>query len=245
MRFPTTQWTLLARASLHGDAAARNALEELCKRYWCPLFGFIRGRGYSEAEAQDLTQDFLLHVLENSTLQRADRQQGKFRSFLLGALVRFLCDQYDKRRAQKRGGGLVHVEVDEVHEQLGSSDETAFTFDREWACVILENALLRIEEEWKSKKAIAGFQVFRQFLPGAIATPSYEDACQEIGLTVASFKSELHRLRQRLKEVIRQEVGRTVSAPHEVEDELLHFQQVLLDRSNEPNIRAKLLGPFS
>ena len=103
MYFPTTQWTLLARASLNGETQSRQALEELCRRYWGPLQQFIRSRGYTETEAEDLTQEFLLHLLEHSTLQRAERMRGKFRSFLLGALMRFLADEYDRRRAQKRG----------------------------------------------------------------------------------------------------------------------------------------------
>ena len=109
MYFPTTQWTLLARASVNGETAAQEALELLCRRYWTPLYRFIRARGYTEPEAQDLTQEFLLHVLEHSTLKSADRLRGRFRSFLCGALVRFLSDQYDRRRALKRGGGVPHL----------------------------------------------------------------------------------------------------------------------------------------
>src|SRR5258708_34754295 len=112
MYFPTTQWSLLARASLHGETSARQALEDLCHRYWLPLHKYIRSRGYPEAEAQDLTQGFFLHLLEHATLKKADPLQGRFRSFLLGALVRFLGDQRDRRDAKKRGGGALHLNLD-------------------------------------------------------------------------------------------------------------------------------------
>src|SRR5215467_1586487 len=142
MYFPTTQWSLLARATMSGDSSGRHALEELCRRYWSPLYQFIRARGYNEAEAKDLTQEFLLHLVEHSTLQKVDRSRGRFRSFLCGALVRFLADAYDKRRAQKRGGGSLHVELDSAAEELGAiSIPDELVFDREWALVILENAL--------------------------------------------------------------------------------------------------------
>src|SRR5262245_37525296 len=142
MYFPTTQWSLLAQATVSGDPAGREALEDLCRRYWSPLYQFIRARGYSEAEAKDLTQEFLLHLLEHSTLQKADRLRGRFRSFLCGALVRFLWDADDKRRAQKRGGGAAHVELDSAAvEAQATLPENELLFDREWALVILENAL--------------------------------------------------------------------------------------------------------
>src|SRR5215212_4913074 len=109
MYFPTTHWSLLAKASLSGQMPAREALEELCRRYWSPLRQFIRWRGYTESEADDLTQEFVLHLLKHSTLNKADRLRGRFRSFLLGALTRFLADERDRRQAQKRGRGLAHL----------------------------------------------------------------------------------------------------------------------------------------
>lgn len=229
MYFPTTQWNLLTQASLGAGAGARQALEELCRRYWSPLYQFIRSRGYSETEAQDLTQDFLVHLLEHSTLQRADPLRGRFRSFLLGALVRFLADEYDRRRAQKRGKGAVHLSLDSLEASaLPASDPGATLFDREWALVILEHALQTLKQEFNTRTQSTKFNLLRQFLPGSLQPPPYEGAATELGMSLSALKSEVHRLRQRFKELVRQEIAATVSAPHEIDDELHYLQQVLL-----------------
>jgi len=244
MYFPTTQWTLLAQATLSGESAGRQALEDLCHRYWSPLYHFIRARGYNEAEAKDLTQEFLLHLVEHSTLQKADRSRGKFRSFLCGALVRFLADAYDKRQAQKRGGGTAHVELDSTAEELGAiSTPDELVFDREWALVILENAMQTVERQFKG--AESQFAVLRQFLPGSIAVPSYEQAATQLGLNLPALKSELHRLRQRFKAAVREEVAATISAPHEIDQEMIHLQKVLMNKGIDWNISPKPSPPAS
>ena len=244
MYFPTTHWSVLAQASMSGESGARKALEDLCHRYWSPLKQFIRSRGYNEAEAEDLTQEFLLHVLEHSTLKRADRQVGRFRSFLLGALSRFLADAYDRRQAQKRGGGVSHISVEAHEPKLEIPAEgNEIAFDREWALVILENALKGVTQEWQGPEAESRFAVLRRFLPGALETPSYEAAAAQLQLSVPALKSELHRLRQRFKALVRQEIANTVSAPHEIEQEMSYLQQVLMDRGNE--FRANQQPPGS
>jgi RNA polymerase sigma-70 factor (ECF subfamily) len=234
MYFPSTHWSLLAQASLSGESAGRQALEELCRRYWSPLRQFIQSRGYGENEAEDLTQEFLLHLLEHSTLAKADPLRGRFRSFLLGALTRFLWDQRDRRQAQKRGGGAVHVSLEEAEPQLVDKFDTEGTlFDREWALVILENALRAVAEEFESKHGPKHFAVLRRFLPGSLEAPTYEAAAGLLGVTVPALKTDLHRLRQRFRALVRQEVAATVSAPHEMEEEMIHLQQVLMDRAND------------
>jgi RNA polymerase sigma factor (sigma-70 family) len=244
MYFPTTQWTLLAQATLSGESVGRQALEDLCHRYWSPLYQFIRARGYNEAEAKDLTQEFLLHLVEHSTLQKADPSRGKFRSFLCGALVRFLADAYDKRRAQKRGGGAPHLELDSAAEELGAiSTPDELVFDREWALVILENALETVARDFKG--AENQFAVLRQFLPGSIAVPSYDQAATQIGLNLPALKSELHRLRQRFKAAVREQVAATVSAPHEIDQEMNHLQTVLMNKGIDWNTARKPSCPDS
>jgi len=233
MYFPTTQWTLLARASLNGESSARQALEELCKKYWTPLHQFIRLRGYEETEAQDLTQEFLLHLVEHSTLHKADRMRGRFRSFLCGALVRFLSDERDRRLAQKRGGAVEHLSVERENPLLAVPEATSVIFDREWALAILENALATVRQEGESAGSKEQFAVLRQFLPGSVQTPSYEDAASQLGLTVPALKSELHRMRRRFRAAVRQEVAATVSAPHEIDEEMNHLQAVLMDKGSD------------
>ena len=240
MYFPTTQWSLLAQASLSGETKAREALEELCRRYWSPLHHFIQSRGNSEVEAEDLTQEFVLHLLEHATLKKADRLRGRFRSFLLGALSHFLSDEYDRRHAQKRGGDIVHVSTDEEADLAASVETGAAFFDREWAIAILENALRVVEAEFGAGDKARQFTVLRCFLPGSLEVPTYEHAATELGLSLPALKSELHRLRQRFKAVVREEVTQTVSAPHEVEEEMAHLQQVLMDKGSDLGANGKL-----
>jgi DNA-directed RNA polymerase specialized sigma24 family protein len=246
MYFPTTQWTLLAQASMNGETAARQALEDLCRRYWSPLYHFIRARGFGETEAEDLTQEFVLHLVEHSTLRRADRLRGRFRSFLCGALVRFLADERDRRQAQKRGGGAVHVHLHNGTPDVAvTSESTDVLFDREWALTILENSLRLMRDELESSGTGEKFAVLRQFLPGSVNPPSYETAAAQLGLSLPALKSELHRLRQRFKAVVRQEVANTVSAPHEIDQEMNHLQQVLMDKGSDFGTGAKPLPPSS
>lgn len=244
MYFPTTRWSLLAQASLNGETSSRQALEELCRRYWSPLKQFIRSRGYNEAEAQDLTQEFILHLLEHSTLQKADRLRGRFRSFLLGALVRFLADDYDRRHAQKRGSGAIHIELSDGAVATPSSEgPAAGLFDREWALVILENTLRMVENEYAPSFGREKFQILRGFLPGSIAAPTYEDAAAKLGLSLPALRSELHRLRQRFRALVRQEVANTVSAPHEIDEEMGYLREVLMDRGQNLEINSKPFPP--
>lgn len=234
--FPTTHWSLLAKASLDGNTEGRKALEELCRRYWEPVRQFIRNRGVSEAEAQDLTQDFILHVLEKSVFSRADRLQGRFRSFLLGALVRFLSDKADRRDALKRGGGVPHISFDSDDPTArvpSASNQDASVFDREWALTILETAFDRVRHEYSAAARDGAFVVLKSFLPGATKPPSYEQAARQMGVTVAAFKSEVYRMRQRFRSVLREEVAQTVSAPHEIDAEIAHLQQVLMDPGSD------------
>jgi RNA polymerase sigma-70 factor (ECF subfamily) len=237
MQFPTTHWSVLAKATVHGESDARAALEILCQRYWVPVHSFVRSHGFADPEAQDLTQGFMVHVIEKSIFTRADRLQGRFRSFLLGALTRYLSDTLDRRRAIKRGGAAQHVslEVADTTQELDHSSTTGprvSAFDREWALTILETALARLRSECAEPQRGNNFEVLKDFLPGAAETCSYETAAGRLGITVGALKSEIHRLRQRLRALVRAEVARTVSTPHEIEDEMAHLQNVLMDRGS-------------
>lgn len=234
MHFPSTHWSLLAKASVNGDSESSRALEELCQRYWEPVRLFIRSRGISESEAEDLAQDFIVHLIEKSTFRRADRMKGRFRSFLLGALVRFLGDKADARAALKRGGKVQHVSLDEsVDVGTEISPEAAIIFDREWAVTVLETALKRVKREYSKTAEGKTFDVLKRFLPGAAEPLSYDEAAAKAGLSVGALKSEIHRLRRRFRGFVHEEVAQTVSAPHEIEAEMAHLQRVLMDRSNQ------------
>lgn len=235
MFFPTTHWTLLAQATAGGDDKAHRALEELCRRYWTPVNQFVRFRGHYITEAQDLTQEFFLHVCEHSTFSRADRVRGRFRSFLLGALVKFLANEADRVRAQKRGGGVPAVSLNDLDgaEAPTAPAEALRSFDREWAATVLTNVMDRVRGEFSDGGRDKVFAVLREFLPGTATPSTYEDAARKMGVTVPAFKSELHRLRLRFRALIREEVAATVSVPHEIEEELAHLQSVLMDRGQQ------------
>jgi len=238
MDFPTTHWSVLAKATVHGEAEARAALELLCQRYWGPVHTFIRFQGLTDAEAQDLTQEFMVHIIQKSIFTRADRLQGRFRSFLLGALTRFLGDASDKRKALKRGGGAPHISFDQAEpgkdlEEAPSQLPGLSVFDREWALIVLETALDKLRGEYVDGGQERDFDVWKNFLPGAAGTCTYESAAVQLGISIPAFKSEIHRLRRRLRALVRSEIARTVSAPHEIETEMAHLNQVLMDRGSE------------
>jgi DNA-directed RNA polymerase specialized sigma24 family protein len=238
MDFPTTHWSVLAKATLHGEADARAALEVLCQRYWGPVNAFIRFQGLTETEAKDLTQEFMLHVIQKSIFTRADRLQGKFRSFLLGALARFLSDALDRRNALKRGGLIPHIGFEQIEsgkdlQHLSKELPAVTAFDREWAVTVLETALDQLRSEFAQAGREEDFNVCKNFLPGASGTSSYESAAARLGMSIPAFKSEIHRIRRRLRSLVRGEISRTVSAPHEIESEMAHLSQVLMDRGSE------------
>jgi RNA polymerase sigma factor (sigma-70 family) len=229
MEFPTTQWSLLAQATLHGDSAGREALGEFFRRYREPIRSFIQRRGASAAEAEDLAQGFFVHVMEETTLRRADEARGRFRSFLLGALIRFLARAHDRRSTQKRGGGETPVPLDAL---TGFDTEPAIppadvqAYDRDWAVHLLEQALAAVETEYAARGRTAEFAILRAYLPGSPAAPPYEEAARQLECSLGSLKVEVHRLRERLRGVVRREIAATV-APEDVEDEVAYLGRVL------------------
>jgi DNA-directed RNA polymerase specialized sigma24 family protein len=238
MYFPSTHWSLLARASVNGETEAHAALGELCRRYWKPLNQFIRARGYGDAEAEDLTQEFLLHLLEHSTLRKPDPLRGKFRSFLLGALAHFLSHERARRLAQKRGGQQPHVSVEllETDKALGDEplrEKDVAAFDRAWALEIVRRALAAVTEDYAKSGRVELFEVLRSFLPGGNSPPPYEEAAARARMSLAAFNSEIHRLRRQFRECVYAEVTGTVSAPHEIDQEIAHLYRVLLDRGTD------------
>ena len=230
MNFPETHWSALAVATVNGETAGREALESLCRSYWNPVRDFIVFRGFREAEADDLTQSFLVRLCERSVWRRADAGRGRFRSFLLGALNHFLADELDRRRTAKRGGGAEHVPLHQAGlapPALTADDEAHF--DREWAMAILADALNEVKTagNWCDGE----FEVLRRFLPGAGDPLSLEEGAARTGCGLAAMKSQVHRLRGRFRAAVQQRVAVTVSAPHEIDAEIRHLGRVLMDRA--------------
>ncbi|MEN3370201.1 MAG: hypothetical protein V7609_2344 [Verrucomicrobiota bacterium] len=238
-RFATTRWSVVlscADPNL-GEEAAREALAELCKIYWRPVFAFICRHGRSVHDAQDLAQDFFLMVLEGSLLKRADPNRGRFRSLLLKALQNFLNDAADKRRARKRGGDVQFVSWDdwmaEAPSQLTVSAKAVESwpaerlFDLRWAATVVEQALRRLREECESQGKLRAFEALRSCLGAEREDVSYPSLSQTLGVPEATVKRLVHRLRQRYRSLLRDEVAETVADPAEVDDEIRHLCGVL------------------
>lgn len=232
MSFPTTRWTLLAQATLHGDEAGREALARMCERYRRPVVMFLAAQGFPGHQQEDLAQEFFLRWLKTRAWKRADRLRGKFRNFMLGAVRHMIAHEAEKNAAMKRGGGIADMRLDDedFDLELPAADSGAVhAFDRGWALALISNTITMLRSEHEARGKAAEFEVLRQFLPGSEVPPSLEDAAARMSLNLIACKSALHRLRERFRELLRAEVARTVSAPHEIEEEFQYLRSLLLE----------------
>ena len=227
MAFPLTEWTEISRATLHGDPAGRAALEALYLRYRQPVLAFIRHRGAVEQEVEDVAQSFFLHVMETSVLHRADRTQGTFRTFLLTVLKRFLVDRQRSAAAAKRGGGVLPQPLEDAAELAAPQGLEAQAFDREWAVSVMQAALDRVAAEVDAAHGVETWEVLKHFLTTGAAQPTGRTAAEMLEVNENSLKKRIHLWRRRLGECVRIEVRRTVSAPHEVEEEISYLRRLL------------------
>jgi len=237
MSFPTTRWTLLAEATLHGDPEGRAGLARLCDKYRRPVVLFLASRGLTLDEADDAAQDFFLKLLESRIWKRADRNRGRFRTFLLAVLNNFLRHSARDGRRLKRGGGVTPISLETLEDHdvaLDSPAEDAGVFDREWAQTLVADAMTDLELEYAGRGKGAEFALLRRYLPGPESPPRYEEAAAELGLSLTALKAAVHRLRQRFREMLRSSVARTVSAPHEVDEELRYLAMLLMDQPEAP-----------
>jgi len=231
--FATTHWSIVARSALTDLPEAANALAELCETYWPPIYSFIRRRGYSPADAKDLTQGFFAHFLQNKAYAHTDPLHGKFRSFLLASVKNFLADNWDRNQAVKRGGGFQlisfdHETAEAFYDATSAFDATAERlFELRWAKSLTAGALDSLREELYAEGKLKLFEQLKNFLTGGSVLPSYDEASARTELPRATVKTHVHRLRQRYREIVRREIGRTVSSPHEVDEEVRYLCDVL------------------
>ncbi len=224
-QFTTTHWSVVLAAGASGSPAADEALAELCRDYWYPLYAFVRRRGHDATEAQDLTQEFFRRLLEKNYLAAVDRKKGRFRSFLLAAVEHFLANEWRRSRALKRGGGERLISIDDAAEarylaepQTDLSPERVY--QRRWAVAFLEKVLARLRAEAVEGGTEAAFDRLKGYLAGERALFTYRDLAAEMGTTEAAVKMAVSRLRRRYAELLRDELAGTVSSPDEIEDEL-------------------------
>jgi len=229
--FPTTRWTLVIAAGDPKRRDARPALVSLCNSYWYPLYAYLRRRGYPADRAQDLTQDFFLRMLEGRYLDRADPEKGRFRSFLLTSLKFFVADEEDRQRASKRGGGMVvsleFSSGEEWYQREPAHDETPERiFERRWAVAVLDRVVERLRNEFVQHGRLEHFERLKVFLLGRSAAP-YAALAVEMKTSEGALKVAIFRLRERYRELFRQEIADTVADPAEVESELRFLADVL------------------
>jgi RNA polymerase sigma factor (sigma-70 family) len=238
--FPSTHWSVVLAAgrSQAEPQMAETALAELCQVYWAPLYGFVRSRGHTVHDAQDLTQSFFAYLLEHKVYARVDRRKGRFRSFLLASLKNFLADAADRERTLKRGGAQIFLPL---HEEQAQGAESLFQthsgmsnedrlFDRSWAEALVAAALERLSADYKSEAKDQLFKELRTFIAGGAAPPpTYADLTDRLGITESTLRSHVTRLRVRYREALRAEVRRTVDSERQVDQELRELLHVLTE----------------
>jgi RNA polymerase sigma factor (sigma-70 family) len=230
--FATTQWSVVLAAQGRSPGADE-ALEKLCRTYWWPLYGFVRRHGYMPEEAQDLTQGFFALLLERRDLEVVRREKGRLRSYLLVSLKNFLAKARRRELTRSRGEGRALVPLDQLLERERAALEPADTlsadriYERRWALTLLEQVLTRLENEYEAASNAKLFDCLREFLSDEPGRRSQAEVAAELGMTENAVKQAFHRLRQRYRQLLRDEIAQTVAVPGDVEDELRHFISVL------------------
>lgn len=223
--FGTTSWTLVENA----QGGSMEALERLCRIYWYPLYACIRRFGRSPEDAQDLTQGFFYELLQKNFFRAAHRGHGKFRSFLLVSLKYFLQNERDKRMAKKRGGGVPLISLDEeaAEERYAREPVSDLSperlFDQAWAQTLLEQVYLRLRDEYRSKDNLGLFETLQGFLNQESDARGYGEIAARLQMRPGTVAVAVHRLRHRYRELVREEIARTVASPADLDSELRHF----------------------
>lgn len=226
--FRTTHWTIVR------DAADKdtNAWQNLCLAYWCPLYYFIRSKGYSPEDAEDCTQDLFAFLFSKNVLEGLHQEGGKFRSWLLAVCDNFLKNQYRREHAKKRRGGKIHVFIDNTAEEhyereLVENTTPEDLYERKWVGRVLERVLARLQEQFRDKGKDKLFQSLRPYLPGQAGVASYSEAARHTGMTEDYLREAVHRLRKRFGKLLREEIAATVSGPDEIDEEIRYLMSVL------------------
>ena len=229
-RFATTNWSLILAAADTQNPNSQEALEELCQKYWLPVYAFIRYRGFDEAKAEDLTQGFFTRLLEKKNLKSANPERGKFRSFLLGSVKHYLANEWDREQAQRRGGGSFRqLALDDAAARYSEPSEKVTpetVFERRWAATVLEVALKGLRREVQRGSG-EEFDRLKGFLTGENVGIRYREVGQELGTSEEAVKVRVHRMRKRFGQILRNQIVETVVDPEEVDEEIGYLLGVL------------------
>ncbi|HEV2354294.1 MAG TPA: sigma-70 family RNA polymerase sigma factor [Puia sp.] len=227
--FATTRWSVVREAGQSTSPSAEAALEMLCRTYWYPLYAFVRRRGYSPEDAQDLTQEFFFRLLDRGWLHQVDQRKGKFRSFLLVAMKHFLANEWHRARCEKRGGNLLFESLEEGNCEAAFRQEADLTcspealYEQRWATNLLETVLCKLRTEAQRTDKLRQFEELEAFLTGDHPRARYAEIAAKLSTTEGALKMATRRLRHRFGELLREEIAQTVSEPKEIEEELRHL----------------------
>jgi len=224
--FTTTHWSVVLAAADSSAPGAQEALERLCRTYWYPLYAYVRQRGHQAHDAQDLTQEFFLRLLDKHYLAQVDPRKGKFRSFLMAAVSHFLANEWDRANAAKRGGRIAFISFDEASAEeryllepaTDASPEKLFA--RRWALAILERVLAHLRDEFAQAGKAQQFDRLKTFLTGEKPSVSYAELAAHLQTSEGALKMAVKRMRHRCAELLRREIGDTVDSPEQVEEEI-------------------------
>jgi RNA polymerase sigma-70 factor (ECF subfamily) len=229
--FTTTHWSLVLTA--HGaTAGAREALEELCRTYWGPIYAYVRRQGHPPDDAQDFTQEFFARFLANQSFGQADPAHGRFRTFLLTSLKNFLVSEWRRESRAKRADGrrLLPLNTDGAEQSYASEPVDHLSpdklYERRWALTLINRVLDRLAEDYRAADKGLLFEKMKDCIWGDQNAASYADMAAQLGLTEGAVKVNVHRLRQRCREQLRAEIAHTVARPEEIDDELHHLVEV-------------------
>lgn len=226
MEFPTTRLSLVLAASAEQDSRARNALAELCRIYWRPLYAYVRRQGYDTVTAEDLTQSFIARLIEKDALRRFRQERGRFRSFLLVSLKNFLANERDAAQAAKRGGGMPVLPLEQARKAEDTTTPDRL-FERQWALDVLSRALDQVRMESMNAGKAQQFELLKSYLTGSSELVRYRDLGVELNMSETAVKVAVHRLRQRFHEAVRHEISLTVTDEAAIGDEIRYLFAVL------------------
>jgi RNA polymerase sigma-70 factor (ECF subfamily) len=224
--FATTRWTVVLAAGRRSTPQAGQALEELCRIYWYPLYAYTRRQGHAKEDAEDLTQGFFASFLARNYLEGLSRQKGKFRAYLLAALKHYLANERDRAGRLKRGGGVRILSLDwqdaETRYRIDPADRLSpeKLYDRAWALTLLERVIARLRDESAHQGKAMLFERLRPFLTASRGAIPYAHVAAELGLAEGAVRVAVHRLRRRYREILRAEIAETVSEPGQLEEEM-------------------------
>ena len=231
--FTTTHWSVVLAAEQTGTPQSSEALENLCRTYWYPLYAFVRRGGYSPHDTEDLLQGFFARFLEKHYLGDVDQAKGRFRSFLLAALKHYLANEWDKAKAVKRGGRVEFLSLEaeaaesRYYEEPVSELTPEKLYEQRWAYELLERVVVRLRHEFEASGQSSLFEALKGFLLGESQDVSCADVAARQGLSEGALKKRVQRMRQRYQRLLREEIAHTVAQPEDVEDEIRYLFSVL------------------